>query len=113
MTPDGLREWCLHLPDAIETFPFEPGVSVFRHAVNTKVFAITALDATALDVTVKADPDRGEELRATYESIVPGYHNNKRHWITITFGVDAADDLVRSLIKDSYDLVKPRNRGLA
>jgi predicted DNA-binding protein (MmcQ/YjbR family) len=111
MTPDGLREFCLHLPGTKETFPFEPGVSVFKHAANSKVFAITDLDGIPLDVTLKADPDRAEMLRGTYESIVPGYHNNKRHWITATFGGDAPDDLIQSLIEDSYDLIKPRTRG--
>jgi predicted DNA-binding protein (MmcQ/YjbR family) len=105
MTPAGLRRWCLHFPDAVETFPFEPGVSVFRDARTTKVFAITSLSATPLDVTVKADPHEAELLRAAHRSIVPGYHNNKRHWITITFSGDADDRLIKSLIADSHALV--------
>jgi predicted DNA-binding protein (MmcQ/YjbR family) len=107
MTPVALRRWCLHFDDALETFPFEPGVSVFRNSRTNKVFAITTLTATPLDVTIKADPDEAEALRATHDSIVPGYHNNKRHWITVTFGGDADDALVKSLISDSYSLVSP------
>ena len=40
---------------------------------------------------MKCDPDIGEALRAEYESIVPGYHLNKRHWITVTLGGDVPD----------------------
>ena len=107
MTPVALRRWCLHFDHALETFPFEPGVSVFRNSRTNKVFAITTLATTPLDVTIKADPDEAEALRATRTSIVPGYHNNKRHWITVTFGGDADDALVKSLISDSYSLVSP------
>jgi predicted DNA-binding protein (MmcQ/YjbR family) len=50
----------------------------------------------------------GESLRASYASIVPGYHLNKKHWLTITLGEDAGDQMVLDLIQDSYDLVKPK-----
>jgi predicted DNA-binding protein (MmcQ/YjbR family) len=53
-------------------------------------------------------PLLGESLRASYDSIVPGYHLNKKHWLTITLGADAADQMVMDLIQDSYDLVKPK-----
>jgi predicted DNA-binding protein (MmcQ/YjbR family) len=108
MTPAALRRWCLHFAETIETFPFEPGVSVFRNSRTNKVFAITSLATTPLDVTIKADPAEAETLRASYGSIVPGYHNDKRHWITVTFGGDADDALVEALIGNSYSLVSPK-----
>jgi predicted DNA-binding protein (MmcQ/YjbR family) len=55
-------------------------------------------------VSVKCDPDLAVQLRATYEAIVPGYHLNKRHWLTITVG-GVPDTLVRELVADSYELV--------
>ena len=57
-------------------------------AANGKMFAVTAETSEPLDVSVKCDPEIGEALRAEYASIVPGYHLNKRHWITITLGSD-------------------------
>jgi len=38
MTWDELHTYCLSLPGAIETFPFEPAVSVFK-APGGKMFA--------------------------------------------------------------------------
>jgi len=102
--PEELRDWCLQMPGASETFPFNPETSVFK--VGGKIFALSALGADQLKVSVKCDPEVGEGLRATHESIVPGYHLNKRHWITVTLGGDAPDDAVRDLIEDSYDLVR-------
>jgi predicted DNA-binding protein (MmcQ/YjbR family) len=105
MTAQELRSWCLGLPGAEETFPFSAGTSVFK--VGGKIFAISALESTPLDVSVKCDPELAESLRTTYVSVVPGYHLNKRHWITITLDGDLPDQQVRDLIEDSHDLVRP------
>jgi predicted DNA-binding protein (MmcQ/YjbR family) len=107
MTWDALRTYCLSLSGATESFPFEPAVSVFK-APGGKIFAIAAASSDPLDVSVKCDPDIGEALRAEYESIVPGYHLNKRHWITVTLGREVPDARVRELVLDSYDLVAKR-----
>jgi predicted DNA-binding protein (MmcQ/YjbR family) len=57
-------------------------------------------------VSVKCEPALGERLRATYAAIEPGYHLNKRHWLTITVDDDAVpDDLVADLVEGSYELV--------
>jgi predicted DNA-binding protein (MmcQ/YjbR family) len=104
MTGEELRESCLALDGATETFPFTPGTSVFKSA-GGKIFAIAALADEPLEVSLKCDPDRAEALRGDHESIRPGYHLDKRHWITITTGSDAPDGLVLELVEDSFELV--------
>ena len=106
MTWDELRSCCLALPGAEETFPFEPGVSVFK-ASNGKMFAVTTSTSEPIDVSVKCDPALGEALRRDFDAIVEGYHLNKRHWITITLNADVPDARVRELVEDSYALVMP------
>ena len=106
MTAAELKSWCLGRTAAEETFPFTPETSVFK--IGGKIFAISSLGSEPLDVSVKCDPELSESLRASYEAIVPGYHLNKRHWITITLNAEVDDAQVRKLIEDSYDLVKPR-----
>jgi len=108
VTPRELRKWCVGFPGAEETFPFGEETSVFK--VGGKMFALSALGSDALAVSVKCEPELGEALRAEHGSIVPGYHLNKRHWITVTIGGDAPDERVRELIEDSYDLVRPQRR---
>ena len=88
---------------AVEDFPFGPHHSVFK--VGGKIFAISALDRTPLEVSVKCEPELAVSLRATYPAIRPGYHLNKRHWNTVTLDGSLPDPLVRDLIEDSYDLV--------
>ena len=103
MTPAQLRRLCLTLAGAEETFPFGPETSVFK--VSGKMFALSQLQRTPLQVSVKCEPELGEQLRGTYDEIEPGYHLNKRHWLTVTCGGAAGDELVRELIGGSYDLV--------
>jgi predicted DNA-binding protein (MmcQ/YjbR family) len=103
MTPTQLRRVCLKLAEAEETFPFGPETSVFK--VGGKMFAIAQLKRKPLRVSVKCEPELGEQLRGTYAEIEPGYHLNKRHWLTVTCGGAASDELVRELVAESYDLV--------
>ena len=103
MDAAGLREWCLLQPGAIEEFPFGPEHSVFR--VVGKMFALSALEHTPLEVSVKCEPELAVALRSSYGAIRPGYHLNKRHWNTITLDGSLPDRFVCELIEDSYDLV--------
>jgi predicted DNA-binding protein (MmcQ/YjbR family) len=104
VTPAQLRRLCLKLAGTEETFPFGSETSVFK--VGGKMFALSALQRGPLTVSVKCEPELGEQLRGTYDEIEPGYHLNKRHWLTITLGGTASvDDLVRELVAGSYDLV--------
>ena len=104
MTWDELRAFCLSLPGAEETFPFEPGCSAFK-APGGKMFGVSVATSEPLDISVKCDPDLAAALRRDYDAIAEGYHLNKRHWITVTLNGDAPDDMVRGLIEDSYALV--------
>jgi predicted DNA-binding protein (MmcQ/YjbR family) len=103
MDASGLRAWCLRQPGAVEEFPFGPEHSVFK--VAGKIFALSALERTPLEVSVKCEPELAAALRRSYGAIRPGYHLNKRHWNTITLDGSLSDRLVRDMVEDSYDLV--------
>lgn len=110
MTPDALLEFCLSLPQAIETFPFGSETSVFKTSGNGKIFALSALDADPFSVSVKCDPEDSRALREEFPGqITPGYHLNKKHWITIALGQGRVDDeLVEQLLRDSHELARPK-----
>jgi len=67
--PDELRDRCLSLPGAEETFPFGPKTSVFK--VAGKMFALPQLGADPLRVSVKCEPELAEALRAAHPAVVP------------------------------------------
>lgn len=106
MTPDALRDFCLALPQAIETFPFDKRTSVFK--TNAKIFALSDLTGEALSVSLKCDPEESRALRAEFAEITPGYHLNKKHWVTIVLDGAVPDDLVEQLLRSSHELVRPR-----
>jgi predicted DNA-binding protein (MmcQ/YjbR family) len=103
MTPAALRRACLKRPGATEEFPFDEATSVFK--VGGKLFAISALRARPLQVSLKCEPELAQQLRATYPAIQPGYHLNKRHWNTVTLDGSLEDRMVLDMLEDSYDLV--------
>ena len=107
MTPDDLLALCLSLPQAIETFPFGEETSVFKTSGNGKIFAIAALDSSPLSVAVKCDPEESLALRGEYPQITPGYHLDKRHWVSILLDGGVPDDLVEQLVRGSHALVRP------
>jgi predicted DNA-binding protein (MmcQ/YjbR family) len=103
MDAAGLRAWCLRQPGAFEDFPFGPRTSVFK--VAGKLFALSALAAEPLEVSLKCEPELSVQLRGSHAAIRPGYHLDKRHWITVTLDGSLPDAMVRDLVEDSYDLV--------
>jgi predicted DNA-binding protein (MmcQ/YjbR family) len=90
------------------TRPFGPETTVYK--IAGKIFAILALEREPPTISLKCDPEHGEALRAQHETIIPGYHLNKRHWITITLDGSLPQAMIDELIEDSYDLVAPRRR---
>lgn len=106
MTPEELRECCLSLPGAEETFPFGAENSVFK--VAGKMFAISRLEQSPLRVSVKCEPGLAEQLREAHAAILPGYHLNKRHWNTVVIDGSLPDQMVSDMVEDSYDLVVSR-----
>lgn len=98
-----VRAALLAKPGAEETFPFDSVTLVAK--VGGKMFALLGLSDTPPQLSLKVDPDYGELLRGQYEAIMPGYHLNKRHWVTLMLDGSLEPELIQSLIDDSYRLV--------
>jgi len=98
-----LRALCLGFSGAEETYPFSPGVSVFK--VRGKIFAIASLDARPPRISLKCEPWLAEQLRGEHAAITPGYHLDKRHWNTVMVDGTVPEQLLRDMVEDSYDLV--------
>ena len=59
-------------------------------------------------LSVFGDPLLAITLREKYESIMPGYHLNKKHWNTIMLTGQLSWDEVQDLIRHSYLLVSEK-----
>jgi len=102
MTLDVYREYCLSFKGVTEELPFNENTLVFK--VKGKIFALTDIDLFD-SINLKCDPEEAIELRERYAGITPGYHMNKRHWITVSTDGSIVDKLIRGLTEKSYKLV--------
>lgn len=109
MTHKECEEYLLSFPNTWLDFPFGEGTSVYKvghkDTGDGKLFAIIADNSTPLRVSLKCDPQLAVMLREKYESVLPGYHLNKKHWNTIICSGQLDDDEIRDLIRLSYNLV--------
>lgn len=102
MNIEEYRDFCLSFKHTTEEFPFDQRTLVFK--VAGKMFALTDVDEFK-SINLKCDPEKAIQLREEYTDVKPGYHMSKKHWNTISFNGSVDDDLIRELIKHSYDLV--------
>lgn len=104
-----LEEYLLSFPNAWLDFPFGEDSSVYKigHKENGggKMFAIIANGSAPLRVSLKCDPVLAETLREKYESVVPGYHLNKKNWNTVICSGQLDDEEIKDLVRLSYQLV--------
>ena len=108
MNIETIREYILQKPSVTEGFPFGEDTLVFK--VNEKIFLLAGLDSSPLQFNVKCDPDKAIELRDEYpESVLPGYHMNKKHWNTIIVDGRLSAKQLKEMIDDSYTLVAPKS----
>jgi predicted DNA-binding protein (MmcQ/YjbR family) len=109
MTHKQIEEYLLSFPNTWLDFPFGEGTSVYKighkETGEGKMFAIIQDDSKPLRVSLKCDPQLAETLREKYETVIPGYHLNKKHWNTIICTGQLTDDEIKDLANHSYQLV--------
>ncbi len=99
-----MEEYILSMPGAKLDYPFGDGVAVYK--TGDKMFALIQEKSDPLQLSLKCDPLLAQTLREKYETVLPGYHLNKKHWNTILLTGQLPWDEVQGLIRHSYELVK-------
>lgn len=98
-----VEKYVLSLPDAKLDYPFGEDVAVYK--VKDKMFALISEKSDPLRISLKCDPQLAVVLREKYESVMPGYHLNKKHWNTIVLSGQLDFEEIKGLIRHSFDLV--------
>ena len=98
-----VEEYLLSMPNAKLDYPFGEDVAVYK--VNDKMFALVTEQKVPVRISLKCDPLLAETLRQKYETVLAGYHLNKKHWNTIILTGQLEWEEVKDLIRHSYDLV--------
>lgn len=110
MTRSELEKFLKGLPNTRLDYPFGEEVAVYKVTAgdDEKMFALVPEGKEPLSVSLKCDPQLAVLLRERYESVMEGYHLNKKHWNTMLLTGQLTDQEVKDLITHSYDLVAKR-----
>ena len=104
-----VEQMLMELPDVWLDYPFGEDAAVYKIGYKEqgegKMFAIIAEGSKPVKLSLKCDPQLAEILREKYETVLPGYHLNKKHWNTILCTGQVPLDEIKDLIRHSYELV--------
>jgi predicted DNA-binding protein (MmcQ/YjbR family) len=91
------------MPNARLDYPFGKEAAVYK--VGEKMFALIAEGSDPVRISLKCDPQLAKVLRERYESVMEGYHLNKKHWNTIILSGQLPWEEIQGFIVHSYNLV--------
>jgi predicted DNA-binding protein (MmcQ/YjbR family) len=102
-----VEEYVLSMPNARLDYPFGEDVAVYKAGSmdNAKMFALIPEGKDPVRISLKCDPELAKVLREKYETVLEGYHLNKKHWNTIILTGQLPWEEIQALIRHSYDLV--------
>lgn len=99
---ESIRAACLAKPGVTESLPFGDDTLVFK--VGGKMFLLANLEGP-LRLNLKALPDEVIDRIEHFASVMPGYHMNKKHWITVDVESLDNDALLMEWVDVSYQLI--------
>lgn len=103
----------LSFPDTYQSAPFhDDNWQLVRYRENKKAFLWTYEREGYLYMNLKVMPDWAFFWRDMYEAVMPAYHQNKEHWITVRLDGSIPDNVIMQMISESYRLISdsPRKR---
>lgn len=105
-TREQALKYGLSFPDTYLDAPFhDNNWQLVRFSGNDKAFLWTYEKDGYINLNVKVEPDKAWFWRDAYESVIPGYHQNKEHWNTIILDGSIPEKDIKLMIRDSYRLI--------
>ena len=105
-TREQALKYGLSFPDTYLDAPFhDNNWQLVRFSGNDKAFLWTYEKGGFINLNVKVEPDKAWFWRDAYESVIPGYHQNKEHWNTIILDGSIPEKDIKLMIRDSYRLI--------
>lgn len=102
MNIEFFREYCCRKKGVTEEFPFDNQTLVYK--VGGKMFVLTDIDEF-FSINLKCEPDQVIQRIDQYQAVSPGYHMNKKYWITVLIDGSLPDKQILEWIDESYNLV--------
>lgn len=107
MNHKDIEAFLLGMPNAKLDYPFGKDVAVYKvpYKGEDKIFALIVEGSEPVKISLKCDPQLAVLLRDKYNTVMPGYHLNKKHWNTIVLSGELPQEELHGLIVHSYSLV--------
>lgn len=106
LTRKEVLEFGLGFPDAYQDAPFhDDNWQLVRVRENKKAFLWTYERDGYINLNVKVSPEWRDFWRDTYDSVIPGWHQNKEHWNTIILDGTVPESEIKRMIAESYNIV--------
>lgn len=106
LTRQDVLQFGLTFPSTYQEAPFhDPNWQLVRVKGSKKAFLWTYEMDGFLRLNLKVDPDSRDFFRNAFESVIPGYHQNKEHWNTVIIDGSIPDDVIKDMIEISYNLI--------
>jgi predicted DNA-binding protein (MmcQ/YjbR family) len=106
-------DYCLSYDHVYEDYPVQDSNwCVIRHEKNDKIFAWIFKNDGHVWVNVKCDPEWLLFWRNAFESVIPAFHLNKKHWNSIILDGSIPDKDIQIMIGNSYDVTMKKDKIL-
>lgn len=108
MQQSEFNDYLLGFDNSWLSFPFGEEISAYKTGDQAndegKLFALIVNNSQPLKISLRCDPQLAKNLRAKYESVLPGENLSKKHWNTIICSGQLSDDEIKDLARHSYIL---------
>lgn len=96
----------LSFPDTYQSAPFhDENWQLVRVKESKKVFLWTYERNGFINLNVKVNDEWRDFWRDAFESVIPGWHQNKENWNTIILDGSIPDKDIKRMITESYEIV--------
>ncbi|WP_375753907.1 MmcQ/YjbR family DNA-binding protein [Vibrio sp. HN007] len=86
-----------------ETYPFGPETLVYK--VKDKIFALVGHRNGSDFINLKAKPEDVLFMIEQFTFVNPGYHMNKKHWVSVTVDHPETAEVLQGFVENSYQLI--------
>lgn len=106
MTREEILCFGMSFPATYTEAPFrDTNWQLVRVKGSKKVFLWTYMREGYLNINIKVNPEWRDFWRNAYESVIPGWHQNKEHWNTVIIDGTIPDDDIKRMISESYEII--------
>lgn len=96
----------LSFPDTYQSAPFhDENWQLVRVKGSKKAFLWTYERNGFINLNVKVNDEWRDFWRDAFESVIPGWHQNKENWNTIILDGSIPDEDIKRMITESYEIV--------